>query len=86
MLTARVNAVEYGGDIVIERVYSDADSNVPAWEEMGLSELCGDKPITTPCHGRDWVIGHSWSSIGAAACALASASASMGIRVARAVV
>jgi hypothetical protein len=40
-LNVRVNSTEYASGIVIERIYEDGSSNVPAWEELSLSEFVG---------------------------------------------
>jgi hypothetical protein len=37
----RVNSTDYASGIVIERQSWDGSYNVPAWEEIGASELVG---------------------------------------------
>jgi hypothetical protein len=37
----KVNSTEYASGIVIERQDWDGSWNIPAWEELGMSELVG---------------------------------------------
>lgn len=40
--TVRVNSTDYASGIVIERLSWDGETwNVPAWEELGATELVG---------------------------------------------